>query len=77
MEPLGSDRLTADLTQVDAARLLGVSQPKVSALRNGLLDGFSTERLIRFLTILGCHVSIVVSAKPRSRRRASLTVRAA
>ena len=65
------------LTQVDAARILGVSQPKVSAIRNGRLDGFSTERLILFLTVLGRDVSIVVSAKPRSRRRASLTVGAA
>jgi len=65
------------LTQVDAARILGVSQPKVSAIRNGRLDGFSTARLIRFLTVLGRDVSIVVSAKPRSRHLASLTVRAA
>ena len=65
------------LTQIEAARILGVSQPKVSALQNGRLDGFSTERLIRFLNVLGRDVSIVVSAKPRSRRRASLTVRAA
>ena len=34
------------VTQTEAARLLGVNQPKVSALRNGRLDGFSTERLI-------------------------------
>jgi predicted XRE-type DNA-binding protein len=65
------------LTQTEAARILGVSQPKVSALQNGRLDGFSTERLIRFMNLLGRDVSIVVSAKPRSRRRASLTVRAA
>lgn len=65
------------LTQIEAARILGVSQPKVSALKNGRLDGLSTDRLIRFLNVLGRDVSIVVSAKPRSRRRASLTVRAA
>ncbi len=65
------------LTQTEAARILGVSQPKVSALRNGRLDGFSTERLIRFLNVLGRDVRIVVSEKPRSRRRARLTVMAA
>ena len=65
------------VTQTEAARLLGVNQPKVSALRNGRLDGFSTERLIRFLNHLGCDVRIVVSAKPRSRARARLTVKAA
>ncbi len=65
------------LTQTEAARLLGVTQPKISALRNGHLDGFSAERLIRFLTALGRDVRIIVSAKPRSRRRARLTVKAA
>ena len=65
------------LTQTEAARILGVSQPKVSALRNGRLDGFSAERLIRFLNILGRDVRIIVSEKPRSRRRARVTVMAA
>jgi predicted XRE-type DNA-binding protein len=54
-----------------------VSQPKISALRNGRLDGFSAERLIRFLNALGRDVRITVSVKPRSRRRARFTVRAA
>jgi predicted XRE-type DNA-binding protein len=40
------------LTQVAAGKLLGIPQPKVSALLNGRLDGFSTERLIRFLNAL-------------------------
>ena len=66
-----------DLTQQQAATVLTVSQPKISALRNGRLDGFSTERLIRFLNDLGCDVQIIVSSKPRSRRRARLTVLAA
>jgi len=65
------------LTQTQAATLLGVGQPKISALRNGQLDGFSTERLIRFLTALGRDVRIVVTPKPRSRARARLTVIAA
>ena len=54
------------LTQGSAARLLGVDQPKVSALLCGRLSGFSTERLIRFLNALGRDVSIVVRAAPRS-----------
>ncbi|MBM3240470.1 XRE family transcriptional regulator [Candidatus Poribacteria bacterium] len=37
------------LTQVEAARILGISQPKVSALRNGRLASFSIERLFSFL----------------------------
>ena len=49
------------LTQSAAGKLLGVSQPIVSALLNGRLDGFSTERLFRFLNQLGCDVRIDVT----------------
>ncbi len=55
------------LTQAAAAKLLGVDQPKVSALLRGQLAGFSSDRLIRFLTLLGNDVDIVV------RRRRSST----
>jgi predicted XRE-type DNA-binding protein len=64
------------LTQVEAARLLGVNQPKVSALMRGKLVGFSTERLIRFLKALDRDVEIVVKPKP-ARRPARVQVRAA
>src|ERR1019366_3269745 len=49
-----------ELTQLAAAEILGVDQPKVSALRTGRLRGFSVDRLIRFLTLLGNDVEIVV-----------------
>lgn len=65
------------LTQADAAKMLGIDQPKVSALRNGRLGGFSVERLIRFLNALDRDVEIVVSPTPRTRRRGRLVVRAA
>lgn len=48
------------LTQSDAARLLGTSQPSVSNLVNGRLEGFSLDRLTRFLTALGRDVEIRV-----------------
>jgi predicted XRE-type DNA-binding protein len=48
------------LTQQAAAHILGVDQPKVSALLAGQLSGFSLERLTRFLTLLGRDVQIVV-----------------
>jgi predicted XRE-type DNA-binding protein len=48
------------LTQVRAAKLLGIDQPKVSALLRGRLDGFSTDRLFRFLNALGRDVEIVI-----------------
>ena len=51
------------LTQVEAARILGVAQPKVSALVRGQLAGFSTGRLLRFLNYLGRDVEIVVGRK--------------
>ncbi len=50
------------LTQVQAAQILGLDQPKVSSIINGRLDGFSTDRLMRFLNDLGCDVKISVSA---------------
>jgi predicted XRE-type DNA-binding protein len=49
------------LTQADTGKLLGINQPKVSALLNGRLDGFSSDRLFRFLNSLGCDVRISVS----------------
>jgi predicted XRE-type DNA-binding protein len=49
------------LTQAQAAEILGLDQPKVSAITGGRLDGFSTARLIRFLNELGCDVEISVS----------------
>ena len=47
-------------TQAEAAAVLGVDQPKVSALLRGRLDGFSTDRLFRFLNALGQDVRIMV-----------------
>jgi predicted XRE-type DNA-binding protein len=51
------------LTQAKAAILLEVDQPKISALVNGRLDAFSTEKLIRFLMLLGRNVKIVIEKK--------------
>ncbi len=53
------------LTQVEAATLLGVNQPKVSALRRGRLTDFSLDRLMRFLVALGQEVDITI--RPASR----------
>ena len=55
------------LSQEKAAMLLKIDQPKVSALLNGRLTAFSTERLMRFLKALGQDVRIVVQPRPRSR----------
>lgn len=61
------------LTQAAAGELLGISQPKVSALLKGRLDGFSTERLFRFLNALGCDIRISIS-RPRPRARGQVHV---
>ena len=52
------------LTQVEAAELLGVNQPKVSALKRGRLTDFSIDRLMRFLVALGQEIDI--SVRPAS-----------
>jgi predicted XRE-type DNA-binding protein len=57
------------LTQARAARLLKVDQPKISRLLRGQLSGFSTERLMHFLTLLGSDVEIVVRSRPSKTRR--------
>lgn len=62
------------LSQADAARVLGVTQPKVSALRHYKLSGFSIERLMNLLTALDCDVEIVIRPKPRSRKTARISV---
>lgn len=62
------------LTQMAAASLMGIDQPKVSALLNGRLANFSSDRLMRLLTALGQDVEITVKAKPRSRAHGRIRV---
>jgi predicted XRE-type DNA-binding protein len=52
------------LTQTEAASLLGVDQPKVSALLRGRLTGFSMDRLVRYAASLDQEVEVVV--RPRA-----------
>jgi predicted XRE-type DNA-binding protein len=65
------------LSQAEAAKVLGLTQPKVSALRNYKLAGFSVERLMNLLTALDQDVEIVIRKKPRSRKVARISVVAA
>ena len=62
------------LSHADAAALLGISQPKVSNLNVGRLRGFSVERLMRFLTLLGNGVEIVVRPVPQEDGETRVTV---
>lgn len=65
------------ITQAMNASRLGVNQPKVSALANYKLDGFSVERLMTFLTALDQDVEIVIKQKPRSRKLGRISIVAA
>ena len=63
------------LKQVEAAKLLGLSQPDVSRLLRGNFREYSMERLLRLLTALGHDVDIVIR-KRDSERPGRLTVEA-
>lgn len=60
------------LKQVEAAKILGINQPKISAIVNGRLDDFSIERLIEFLNKLDQDVKIVIHEKPKRTKRPAL-----
>lgn len=60
------------LTQAKAADLLRIDQPKVSALVRGRVEGYTIDRLIRFLNALGQRVEITV--RPNAKQTASPAV---
>jgi predicted XRE-type DNA-binding protein len=62
------------LTQSQAAAILGIDQPKISALKQGHLSSFSIERLMRFLVLLGRDVEITVKQRRKPRVPARLRV---
>lgn len=62
------------LTQRSAGKLLGIDQPKISALINGKLTGFSLERLFRFLNDLGQDITITVRPVHDRKKKAKLNV---
>ena len=69
--------LRSGLSQAKVAEQLGVNQPKVSALSKYRLEGFSVERLMRFLTALNQDVEIIIRNKPRTHRTGRVFVTAA
>jgi predicted XRE-type DNA-binding protein len=54
------------LKQVEAAKLLGVNQSKISLLHCGQLSDFSIERLTHFLILLNQDVEIVIKKSKRN-----------
>jgi predicted XRE-type DNA-binding protein len=65
------------LTQAATAAILGIDQPKVSKLMRGHLEGFSSDRLFKFLNDLGQEVQIVIKPKKKRCPRAGIHVVAA
>lgn len=61
--------------QVEAAGQLGIDQAKVSKLLAGQMAGFSIERLVHFLSLLGQDVVVTVRQAPRGRRRGTVRAR--
>jgi predicted XRE-type DNA-binding protein len=62
------------LTQTEAASIVGIDQPSVSKVVKGRLDGFSQERLLRFLTALGVEVEILLRRRDDPETPGRLTV---
>ena len=59
-----------NLTQTEAAKILGVKQPEISRLKKGKFSYYSVERLMRFLERLNCEVSIhIVRPEPEEAER--------
>ena len=62
------------LKQREIGILLGVPQPKVSALKNYRLDQFSVERLMEFLTALNQDVEIMIRPRANSSETGHISV---
>ena len=60
------------LTQAEAAKILGIQQPRVSSLARNHSGDFSVGRLIEFLTALGQDVEITVSPAGKEHGEMSL-----
>lgn len=61
--------------QVEAATRLGIDQAKVSKLLAGQMAGFSIERLVNFLSLLGQDVEVTVRKAPRGRKLGTVRAR--
>jgi predicted XRE-type DNA-binding protein len=66
-----------NLTQADAAKIIKADQAKVSALLRGRLDGYTVDRLVRYLLLLGRDVDVHISQRYKENKPGKLRVRAA
>ncbi|HEX2768476.1 MAG TPA: XRE family transcriptional regulator [Geobacteraceae bacterium] len=53
------------MKQAEAAKLLGVTQPRVSDLYKGKIHLFSIDTLVNMLARTGVHIKLVVGASKR------------
>ena len=58
--------LIADVTQVEAARLLGVTQPRVSDLKRGKIGLFTIDALVNMLARAGIKMRVTLSRPKKS-----------
>ncbi len=62
------------LTQREAAKILGIDQPKISDITSGKLSRYSIDRLMRFLRLLGHDIEIRITKTKKRSTMPSLTV---
>jgi predicted XRE-type DNA-binding protein len=62
------------MTQIQAASLLGMPQPKWSKMLRGRFRGISETKMLECLTLLGRDVQIVIKSASRSRRTGHVSV---
>lgn len=65
------------LTQTTVAGIFGIPQPHISELRNYKLGRFSSERLMRFITLLDRDVEIVIRPKSENHAEGMVSVQVA
>ena len=62
------------LTQIQAAKIIGIRQPRISTLLSGRTDLFSVEMLMHFLNALGQDIKLIIVPKPKTRKHAYSSV---
>jgi predicted XRE-type DNA-binding protein len=62
------------ITQQEAAKLLGITQPQVSALMRCRPVSVSVGRLMELLTALGQDIEVTVKPAPRRRKAGAMSV---
>jgi predicted XRE-type DNA-binding protein len=62
-----------EITQTEAAAILGIKQPELSRIKGGNLSHYSVERLLGFLNLLDQRV--VITVRPAKKESAETVLR--